>query len=111
MIICRELESSATIIEELKGSGSKKDGVDPVQKSLMNVRSQLYESQQKVAELKEQVEDRLKFYDSGDLPKKNVDAMKEAIDAVKAENSEFTEVTSKKAKKNKKRKAEAEVHK
>merc|ERR1719284_185742 len=30
--------------------------------------------------LKEQVEDRLKFYDSGDLPKKNVDAMKEAID-------------------------------
>merc|ERR1719365_162056 len=59
--------------------------------------------------LKEQVEDRLKFYDSGDLPKKNVDAMKEAIDAVKAENSEFTEVTSKKAKKNKKRKAEAEA--
>merc|ERR1719412_2200037 len=58
--------------------------------------------------LKEQVEDRLKFYDSGDLPKKNVDAMKEAIEAVKAENSEFTEVTSKKAKKNKKRKAEAE---
>merc|ERR1712241_1249984 len=59
--------------------------------------------------LKEQVEDRLKFYDSGDLPKKNVDAMKEAIEAVKAENSEFTEVTSKKAKKNKKRKAEAEA--
>merc|ERR1719410_1571303 len=59
--------------------------------------------------LKEQVEDRLKFYDSGDLPKKNVDAMKEAIDAVKAENSEFTEVTSKKSKKNKKRKAEAEA--
>ena len=59
--------------------------------------------------LKEQVEDRLKFYDSGDLPKKNVDAMKEAIDAVKAEASEFTEVVSKKSKKNKKRKAEAEV--
>ena len=58
--------------------------------------------------LKEQVEDRLKFYDSGDLPKKNVDAMKEAIEAVKAENAEFTEVT-KKPKKNKKRKAEAEV--
>merc|ERR1711997_1248713 len=47
--------------------------------------------------LKEQVEDRLKFYDSGDLPKKNVDAMKEAIDAVKAEASEFTEVVSKKS--------------
>ena len=29
--------------------------------------------------LKEQVEDRLKFYESGDLPKKNVDAMQEAI--------------------------------
>merc|ERR1712241_260877 len=56
--------------------------------------------------LKEQVEDRLKFYDSGDLPKKNVDAMKEAIEAVKAESAEFTEV--KKPKKNKKRKAEAE---
>merc|ERR1712241_1008732 len=41
--------------------------------------------------------------------KNKVDAMKEAIDAVKAENSEFTEVTSKKAKKNKKRKAEAEA--
>merc|ERR1711988_1006069 len=59
--------------------------------------------------LKEQVEDRLKFYDSGDLPKKNVDAMKEAIDAVKAEASEFTEVVSKKSKKNKKRKADAEA--
>merc|ERR1711917_16701 len=61
-----------------------------------------------VEKLKEQVEDRLKFYDSGDLPKKNVDAMKEAIDAVKAEASEFTEVVSKKSKKNK-RKAEAEA--
>merc|ERR1712168_1276037 len=59
--------------------------------------------------LKEQVEDRLKFYDSGDLPKKNVDAMKEAIDAVKAEAAEFTEVTTKKAKKNKKRKAEEDA--
>jgi len=58
--------------------------------------------------LKEQVEDRLKFYDSGDLPKKNVDAMKEAIEAVKAESAEFTEVVAKKPKKNKKRKAEAE---
>merc|ERR1712055_1096754 len=57
--------------------------------------------------LKEQVEDRLKFYDSGDLPKKNVDAMKEAIEAVKSEAAEFTEVVTKKQKKNKKkRKAE-----
>merc|ERR1719410_2410425 len=59
--------------------------------------------------MKQQVEDRLKFYETGDLPKKNVDAMKEAIDAVKAEASEFTEVVSKKSKKNKKRKAEAEA--
>merc|ERR1712110_254087 len=59
--------------------------------------------------LKEQVEDRLKFYESGDLPKKNVDAMQEAIAAVKEEASAFEEVTSKKKKKdkkNKKRKAE-----
>jgi nucleolar protein 56 len=59
--------------------------------------------------LKEQVEDRLKFYESGDLPKKNVDAMQEAIAAVKEEASAFEEVTGKKKKKdkkNKKRKAE-----
>merc|ERR1711894_356318 len=59
--------------------------------------------------LKEQVEDRLKFYESGDLPKKNVDAMQEAIAAVKEEASAFEEVKSKKKKKDKKankRKAE-----
>merc|ERR1712152_106833 len=38
--------------------------------------------------LKEQVEDRLKFYESGDLPKKNVDAMKEAIETIRKEESE-----------------------
>merc|ERR1712136_339726 len=59
--------------------------------------------------LKEQVEDRLKFYESGDLPKKNVDAMQEAIAAVKEEASAFEEVKHKKKKKDKKaskRKAE-----
>ena len=59
--------------------------------------------------LKERVEDRLKFYESGDLPKKNVDAMQEAIAAVKEEASAFEEVKSKKKKKDKKankRKAE-----
>merc|ERR1712241_105638 len=57
--------------------------------------------------LKEQVEDRLKFYESGDLPKKNVDAMQEAIAAVKEEASAFEEVKKKKKdKKSKKRKAE-----
>merc|ERR1711978_858219 len=57
--------------------------------------------------LKEQVEDRLKFYESGDLPKKNVDAMQEAIAAVKEEATSFEEVKNKKKKKDKKkRKAE-----
>merc|ERR1712241_509652 len=54
--------------------------------------------------LKEQVEDRLKFYESGDLPKKNVDAMQEAIAAVKEEASAFEEVKPKKKKKDKKAK-------
>merc|ERR1711990_1333604 len=59
--------------------------------------------------LKEQVEDRLKFYESGDLPKRNVDAMQEAIAAVKEEADAFEEVKHKKKKKDKKaskRKAE-----
>lgn len=30
--------------------------------------------------LKQQVEDRLKFYDSGEIPKKNLDVMREAIE-------------------------------
>ena len=29
--------------------------------------------------LKQQVEDRLKFYESGEAPRKNIDVMKEAI--------------------------------
>ena len=32
--------------------------------------------------LHEQVEDRLKFYDTGEAPKKNIDAMKEVLDAM-----------------------------
>merc|ERR1719242_2814746 len=57
--------------------------------------------------LKEQVEDRLKYYESGDLPKKNVDAMQEAIAAVKEEATTFEEVKKKKKdKKSKKRNAE-----
>merc|ERR1712083_634793 len=35
--------------------------------------------------LKEQVEDRLKFYETGDLPRKNVDVMEEAMEIVKEE--------------------------
>ena len=55
--------------------------------------------------MKEQVEDRLKFFETGDIPKKNVDVMTEAINSLKKENSEVTTGT-KKEKKKKKRKAE-----
>lgn len=51
--------------------------------------------------LKEQVEDRLKFYETGDLPRKNVDVMEEAMEIVKEE-----EKSKKKDKKKKKRKLE-----
>jgi len=56
--------------------------------------------------LKEQVEDRLKFYETGDIPKKNVDVMHDAIEAVKAEASSFSTADKKDKKKKKKRKAE-----
>merc|ERR1719400_1075337 len=55
--------------------------------------------------LKEQVEDRLKFFETGEIPKKNLDVMTEAMEAIKKENSEFQTVT-KKDKKKKKRKAD-----
>jgi len=54
--------------------------------------------------LKEQVEDRLKFYETGELPKKNLDVMKEAAEAVAEEDKEFKKKEKKKNKK--KRKAE-----
>lgn len=53
--------------------------------------------------LRQQVEDRLKFYDSGDIPKKNIDVMKEALQEVLEAKPSVEEVTSEK-KKNKKRK-------
>lgn len=55
--------------------------------------------------LKQQVEDRLKFYESGDAPRKNIDVMKEAIQVagIQAEES-----AKKKKKKNKKRKLDEE---
>lgn len=34
--------------------------------------------------LKQQVEDRLKFYETGEKPKKNIDVMKEALEEVNA---------------------------
>merc|ERR1712106_1213817 len=47
--------------------------------------------------LKEQVEDRLKFYETGDLPRKNVDVMAEAVE-------EAAEEIAKRKKKDKKKK-------
>merc|ERR1712066_531746 len=55
--------------------------------------------------LKEQVEDRLKFFETGEIPKKNLDVMTEAMEAIKKEESEF-KTKEKKKKKKKKRKAE-----
>merc|ERR1712025_1381584 len=53
--------------------------------------------------LKEQVEDRLKFFETGDIPKKNMDVMMGAIETIKKEEGEFK---VKEKKKKKKRKAE-----
>merc|ERR1711997_1308321 len=51
--------------------------------------------------LKDQVEERLRFYETGDLPRKNVDVMAEAVE-------EAAEATKKKKKKEKKKKRKAE---
>merc|ERR1712115_298982 len=56
------------------------------------------------SKLKEQVEDRLKFYETGDLPRKNVEVMAEAVE----EAAEDAKKKKKKEKKKKKRKAEEE---
>jgi len=53
------------------------------------------------SKLKEQVEDRLKFYETGDLPRKNVEVMAEAVE-------EYKEESSKKKKKEKKKKRKAD---
>ena len=42
--------------------------------------------------LKEQVEERLKMYEDGDVPRKNIDVMKEAMQAVKAAQPEEEQV-------------------
>ena len=57
--------------------------------------------------LRQQVEDRLKFYETGDVPKKNIDVMKEAIEEA-AQTVVEEEVPKKKKKKDKKRKREEE---
>jgi len=53
------------------------------------------------SKLKEQVEDRLKFYETGDLPRKNVEVMAEAVE-------EAAEEVKKRKKKDKKKKRKAE---
>ncbi|XP_076667731.1 nop56 ribonucleoprotein isoform X2 [Andrena cerasifolii] len=57
--------------------------------------------------LRQQVEDRLKFYETGEVPRKNIDVMKEALEEVAqvAANVE-EESPKKKKKKDKKRKSE-----
>ena len=94
----KDLESSALLIEELKGS--KKDGQDPLQKSLMKVRSELYEAQKKVTDLKEQAQEaeesakykseelsdalaKLRRYETGEY------GLKEAIDEIKTQKKEI----------------------
>merc|ERR1712119_49682 len=55
--------------------------------------------------LKEQVEDRLKFYETGDLPRKNVEVMAEAVEeAEDAEESVTEEVATEEPPKKKKKK-------
>lgn len=51
--------------------------------------------------MKQQVEDRLKFYESGETPRKNIEVMKEAMDLVAQETPVVSE--KKKKKKNKRK--------
>lgn len=58
--------------------------------------------------LKQQVEDRLKFYESGETPRRNLEVMKEAMEAAAeiSANTSEAQASGKKKKKNKKRKRE-----
>ena len=59
-IYFREIESSAALIESFTAASSKKGGkagVDPIQKSLINVRGQLQKAEEKIQELEENVKD------------------------------------------------------
>ena len=53
--------------------------------------------------LHEQVEDRLKFYDTGEAPKKNIDAMKEVLEAMNKSGAEGENDEDRKKKKKKKK--------
>lgn len=56
--------------------------------------------------MKQQVEERLRFYEEGVAPSKNVDAMRAAMEALKAESGGAEEEGGKKGKGKKKRKAQ-----
>ncbi|CAF0886864.1 unnamed protein product [Adineta steineri] len=59
--------------------------------------------------LKQQVSDRLKFYDSGELPAKNVDVMTLALQEAETEREEILTKERKRKKKEKKHRKEAEA--
>ena len=63
--------------------------------------------------LKDQVEERLRFYDSGEAPRKNIDVMKAVMDELRAEGKlgggDDDEAAKKKAKKDKKEKRKSEA--
>lgn len=56
--------------------------------------------------LRQQVEDRLKFYETGDIPKKNIEVMKEAIEEIGLSADMVDGTASAKKKKKKKEKKE-----
>ena len=59
--------------------------------------------------LKQQVSDRLKFYDSGELPAKNVDVMQLALQEADVEREEILAKERKRKKKEEKRRKKAEA--
>lgn len=59
--------------------------------------------------LKQQVSDRLKFYDSGALPAKNVDVMQLALKEAEVEREQILSKEKKRKKKEKKRRKAAEA--
>ncbi|XP_050585076.1 nucleolar protein 56 [Bombus affinis] len=59
--------------------------------------------------LRQQVEDRLKFYETGEIPKKNIDVMKEALEEAAQVIASMEQESSKKKKKKKDKKRKSEV--
>lgn len=59
--------------------------------------------------LRQQVEDRLKFYETGDIPMKNIDVMKQAIEEMEKDNPSDVSLTNSSKKKKKKEIGRAHV--